>query len=114
VLDETAFAAADLQRVTLGVQHDVVDERVTRDRHADHPFVVLDRRAVRPVHLAADRQHAGVQHGAAELPQQHQLHDELGQHGTSGQVHALERRTFQTLLQIDMDHVQSVVTVLGH
>lgn len=112
-LDEIRFGLAHLQRVALGAHHYVVDERVTGNRRADRPIAVLDRRAVGAVHLAADSHYASVQHGATELPEQHQLYDELGQRGAYAQIHALERRTLQALLQIDVHHVQPVVTVYG-
>lgn len=99
------------QRVRLGARHHVIHELVARDRRAYGPAAVLHRRARGSVHLSADRHRAVVQHGTAELPEHHQLHRELGEPGALTQVHALERRAVQALLQVDVHHVQPAVAV---
>lgn len=98
--------------------HRVVYERVTGDRRADDgPVAVFDRSVaanggrIRSVQLAAKRHHARVQHRAAELPEQRQLHGEPGQQRMRAQIRALERRTLQTLFQADVPHFQSVIAV---
>lgn len=96
-----------------GARHRVVHDRVTRDRRADRPVVVLDRGAGGPEHVA-DRHHAGVQHGAAKLPEHRQPHRERREPGAVAQVHASERRARQTLFQAHVHHVQPVLAVRGH
>jgi len=78
LVNEIRARQAELQRVALGAQHGVVDERVARDRRAGHPNAELDCGAIRAVHLIAYRHQTGVHRGAAELPEQHQLHDVIG------------------------------------
>jgi len=101
------------QRVALGAHHSVVHERVTGGRRADCQVAVLDSRVGCTVHGPSDRHHVAFQHCAAELPEQHQLHSELGERGTLVQAHALERRKLQHIFQVDVHHVQPVDAVLG-
>lgn len=101
------------QRVALGAHHSVVHKWVTGGRRADGQVVVLDSRVVCTVHGPSDRHHVAFQHCTTELPEQHQLHSELGESRTFVETHALERRKLQHIFQVDVQHVQPVDTILG-
>lgn len=101
------------QRVALSAHHSVVHERVTSSRRADGQVVVLDSRIIRTVHGLSDSHHVTIQHSATKLPEQHQLHSELGERGPLVKTHALKRRILQHIVQVDVHHVQPVVAVLG-
>jgi len=100
------------QRVALGAHHGVVHERVTGGRRADGQVAVLDSGAGRTVHGPSDRHQVAVQHSAAKLPEQHQLHGKLGERGTLVEAHGLERRKLQHIVKVDVYHVQPMVSVL--
>lgn len=100
------------QSIALGTHHSVVHERVTGDRQADGQVTILDSRVGRTVHRPSNCHHVAVQQSAAELPEQHQLHSELGERGTLVEAHGLERRKLQHIVQVDVHHIQPVVAVL--
>lgn len=78
---------------------------MARDRRADDSVAILDRCARRSEHVFTNHQHAITEHGAAELPEHHQLYREFGERRVTAQVHALKRRTLQTLAQADASHI---------